>query len=264
MAAAASTRNEASVVVTNRYGWRPDLPDHRDFRLAASPLAALPERVDLRLLCPPPFDQGGIGSCTANAIANAHIFAQMKQGGTPLFEPSRLFTYFSAREYENSTESDAGCSIRDGMKSIVRQGVCPEVDWPYLEGRFRLRPPSSAYVNALNHQGITYRRIQQNLTDMRSCLAGGFPFVFGFTVYESFESDAVAASGLLGMPSASEAVVGGHAVLCVGYNNVSRRFLIMNSWGKDWGYHGYFAMPYGYLTDSGLASDFWTLSLVEV
>jgi C1A family cysteine protease len=110
---------------------------------------------------------------------------------------------------------------------------------------------------------VLYQRLVQNLNQMRGCLAAGFPFVFGFTVYESFESQEVADTGVMPMPASGEKVLGGHAVLVVGYDDASERFRVRNSWGTGWGQAGYFTMPYAYLTDSGLSSDFWTLRIVK-
>lgn len=98
---------------------------------------------------------------------------------------------------------------------------------------------------------------------MKACLAEGFPFVFGFTVYESFEGEKIESSGRLELPGAEEKCTGGHAVLAVGYNDKSRRFLVRNSWGDDWGLKGYFSMPYDYLLNPDLADDFWTIRMVE-
>lgn len=245
-----------------RFGWIPDLPDHRDFQRVPSLLKALPERVDLRPKCPPVLDQEDIGSCTANAISNAHRFDQMKQGVASPIQPSRLFTYWNARAHENTVESDSGCMIRDGFRSIVQQGVPSEEEWPYITGRFRETPPPAAYRAALDHQALVYRRVSQSIQDMQSCLAEGFPFVFGFTVYEHFDSD-VANDYIANMPLAGAGVLGGHAVLCVGYDAPRRLFIIQNSWGTDWGYHGFFGMPYAYATDPDLSSDFWMMSVVE-
>jgi C1A family cysteine protease len=103
-------------------------------------------------------------------------------------------------------------------------------------------------------------RVTRDLRQMKGCLADGFPFVFGFSVYDSFESDAVATTGVV--PKPTESLLGGHAVLAVGYDDASSRFLVRNSWGKGWGLPkipGYFTLPYGFVQSRGLSADFWTL-----
>jgi C1A family cysteine protease len=248
-----------------RFGWIPDLPDHRD-HVYSAPLmivTALPPKADLRPKCPPVVDQGQLGSCTANAIGNAHLFGQMKQGQPGPFLPSRLFIYYNERVMEGTVNSDAGAMIRDGIKSVANQGACPEKLWPYQINKFTKKPSAACYKEALKHQALSYSRVTQNLAQMKGCLASGYPFVFGFTVYESFQSAAVAKTGTVPMPGQGEAVLGGHAVLAVGYDDTKLRFIVMNSWGTGWGSKGYFTIPYGYLTDSDLAADFWTIRIVE-
>jgi len=243
------------------YGWRPDLPDHRDHAYAAprKPRAGLPAKVDLRgANMPPVWDQGSLGSCTAHAIGAALVFESAK-AGKPAFMPSRLMIYFEEREVEGTIESDAGAEIRDGIKCVKDQGACDEVLWPYDESRFALKPSSTAYTAALAHEALSYQRVGQNHEQLRGCLADGHPFVFGFTVYESFESLAVAKSGSASLPKRGESAVGGHAVLAVGYDDARQRYLIRNSWGADWGIKGYFTLPYAYVTNNNLADDFWTL-----
>jgi C1A family cysteine protease len=243
----------------------PDLPDHRDL-LYSAPLAALaitPAKIDLRPQCPPVYDQGALGSCTGNAIAGAHQFAQIKEGQVSPFVPSRLFIYYNERVMEHTVNSDAGAMIRDGIKSISKEGVCPEPMWPYVIAKFTNKPPANCYAEAKNHQAVQYRRIVRTLPQMKACLAEGYPFVYGFTVYESFESAAVAKSGVVPMPLPSESVLGGHAVLAVGYDDSKHVFIVRNSWGTSWGMKGYFTMPYAYLMDDNLSDDFWTVRMVE-
>jgi C1A family cysteine protease len=248
-----------------RYGWIPDLPDQRDFAYAAprAALAALPPSMDLRPGCPPVYDQGQLGSCTANAIAAAIEFDQMKQKQAAPFVPSRLFVYYNERVIEGTIKQDAGAMIRDGVKSVNRLGAPPEPLWPYTIARFAQKPPTAAYKEASKHQVLSYQRVARDLAQMRGCLASGYPFVFGFTVYDSFESAAVAKSGVLNMPGGGEQTVGGHAVLAVGYTDAAQRFVVRNSWGPGWGQKGYFTIPYAYLMSATLASDFWTLTTVE-
>lgn len=249
-----------------RYGWVADQPDQRDFRYAAgrATVAQLPPSVDLTGQCPMVYDQGQLGSCTANAIGGAFEFEQDKQNKAADFMPSRLFIYYNERVIENTVGSDSGAQIRDGIKSVNQQGVCPETLWPYEITRFTQKPSDACYQAAQQHQAVSYQRVQRNIQQMKGCLAEGYPFVLGFTVYESFESPEVAKTGILNMPVQTEKEVGGHAVVAVGYDDAQGRFRIRNSWGASWGRGGYFTMPYQYLLDENLSDDFWTIRLVEM
>ena len=248
-----------------RYGWISDIPDHRD-QLYSAPVAGiqkLPPKADLTASCPPVYDQGQLGSCTANAIAAAIQFDQLKQKAPNVFEPSRLFIYFNERTIEGTVASDSGAQIRDGIKSVVGQGVCPESMWPYDITKFAIKPPPNCFTDATKNLVVLYQRIIPNLNQIRGCLASGYPFVFGFTVYESFESTTVAKTGHAPLPAPNEAQVGGHAVMAVGYDDSNQWLIVRNSWGNSWGMRGYFTMPYAYVTNPQLASDFWTIRSVE-
>lgn len=246
------------------YGWIPDLPDHRDHLYAAPArvLGALPTSVDLRPQCPAVYDQGQLGSCTANAIGAAIQFDRMKQNISD-FTPSRLFVYYNERVIEGTVESDSGAQIRDGIKSVADRGAGPESGWPYDITKFAQKPPASAYEDALKDRAVSYQRVVRTLSQMKGCLASGFPFVFGFAVYESFESQQVADTGHAPMPAHGDAQIGGHAVMAVGYEDANQWFVIRNSWGSGWGMQGYFTLPYAYLTEAGLSSDFWTIRLIS-
>jgi C1A family cysteine protease len=248
-----------------RYGWIPDLPDQRDrmFAAPAPTLRALPPRVDLRSGCPPIYNQGALGSCTANAIAGALQFDQIKQGQADRFTPSRLFIYYNERVIEGTVDEDSGAMLRDGIKTVAKQGAPHEPLWPYVVAKFRSRPAAAAYKDAAKHQALLYQRLPRTIDQIRGCLADGYPFVFGFSVYESFESAAVARTGTVPMPAPREVLLGGHAVLAVGYDEPSQRIVARNSWGATWGDDGYFTMPYAYLLDGGLSDDFWTVRAVE-
>ena len=247
-----------------RYGWRPDLPDHRDLLFSAplGTVGALPPSADLREGCPPVYDQGQLGSCTANAIGGAIEFVQMKEQLSSVFLPSRLFIYYNERSIEGTEGTDSGAQIRDGVKSVATQGACPETSWPYDIAKFADKPSDECYTEAKQDLIKQYLRLPQQLAQMKGCLASGYPFVFGFTVYDSFESEEVAQSGHLLLPGPTESVVGGHAVMAVGYEDASQCFLIRNSWGPNWGMQGYFTMPYAYLMSQSLSSDFWTIRMV--
>jgi C1A family cysteine protease len=247
-----------------RFGWIPDLPDHRDYLYAAPVpmLQALPTSIDLTAQCPPIYDQGQLGSCTANAIAGAIQFEEIKQNLPQVITPSRLFIYYNERVIEHTVDSDSGAMLRDGIKSVAQQGACPEEEWPYDIAQFQQKPGTNCYEDALQHKVKLYQRVAQNLNQMKGCLASGYPFVVGFSVYESFETPQVAQTGHVPLPQSTEQQIGGHAVVAVGYDDANQWFICRNSWGTNWGMNGYFTMPYAYLTNSDLSSDFWTIRLV--
>lgn len=247
------------------FGWKPELPDLRDV-LYQSPriisALSLPSSVDLTKLCPPVYDQGSLGSCVANAIGAAYQIAQTKQGKQSKM-PSRLFIYYNARVLIGTTKYDSGSTLRDGIKTVAKQGVALEELWPYNIPQFTKKPTIKVYNAATKALVTSYSKLTNtNLNQLKSCLAEGFPFVFGFTVYDYFESQEMAKTGELKLPNISENVLGGHAVIAVGYDDAKQSFLVRNSWGSKWGINGYFWMPYTYITNPKLASDFWTIRIV--
>ena len=253
-----------AVRTQKRYGWRPDHPDMRDYLLAVEPAKALPRRVSLRSQMPPVYDQGQLGSCTANSIGAILEFNELKQGETVAAPPSRLFIYYNERAMEGTISQDSGAEIRDGIKSVAQLGAPPETSWPYVITKFARKPPARAYKTALKHQAIRYARVAQTDMGIQNVLAAGYPISFGFTVYESFESD-VGSDGIVPMPEPGEATLGGHAVVAVGYKQIRRQlyFECRNSWGPDWGDNGYFWLPAIYVTSRSLAQDFWVIEQVE-
>jgi C1A family cysteine protease len=243
-----------------KYGWIRDLPDHRDFKYTTIMQSGkLPSKIDLREVFPEVYNQGELGSCTAQAIAAAIQFEHIKNHNIK-FNPSRLFIYYNERLLEGTVNFDNGALIRTGVKTVSKHGACDELLQPYVIKDFKKKPPQLCYQEAKNDKVIEYYRLNQNLSQLKNCLAQGYPFVFGFTVYENI--DLVGKDGILNLPELSYSVLGGHAVLCVGYDDDSKRFIVRNSWGKDWGDNGYFYMPYTYLTDLELSADFWTIRQV--
>jgi C1A family cysteine protease len=140
--------------------------------------------------------------------------------------------------------------------------VCKEQAWPYLIERFTSKPPAHCYKDALKCRAVSYQRVVRSLDQLRGCLAAGFPFVMGISVYDSFESAEVAQSGVVPMPSRKEALLGGHACLCVGYRNDTKKWIFRNSWSEQWGDKGYGYLDYQYLLNQGLSGDFWTVRFV--
>lgn len=255
----------APVRSVKKMGWVPDLPDHRDKVLALSEAKTrnLPAFVDLRpaeLFAI--YDQGHLGSCTANAICGAFHFAQVKEG-KKAFTPCRLFVYYNERAMEGNIDTDSGAQIRDGIKSVNKVGVCKETMWPYVIEKFTVHPPKECYCAAKHNTATKYARVPQKLEDLRGCINEGFPFVFGFMVFSSFMTKEVATSGYMTMPQIYDSILGGHAVMAVGYDDKKKHFIIRNSWGQDWGDNGYFYMPYDFMCMPLLVQDIWAIQFVS-
>lgn len=248
-----------------RYGWKPDLPDIRDTYHSVHLITEnLPSCVDLRATnMPPVYDQGHLGSCTANAIAGALHYDELKQSLPNVAAPSRLFIYYNERDMEGNVGTDSGAAIRDGIQSVHTQGYCNETTWPYDITRFTQKPSTACYTEALQHTTLEYKRVKQDMNNIRAVLASGFPVVYGFTVYESFESAETARTGVVSMPHKKESVLGGHAILAVGYDDDKKHVIFRNSWGEGWGDKGYGYMPYDYISNEDLADDFWTVVKVR-
>jgi len=251
-----------------KWGWKRDLPDNRDriLRFDLAFKAGLPSSIDLR---PkehfPIYDQGHLGSCTANALGGAFHYAQIRQG-LPGFVPSRLFIYYNERSLEGSVAEDAGAYIRDGVKTMCKEGVCNEVLWPYIESQLTTKPSQAAYEMAAQNRAKEYARVPQTLDDMKATIAAGFPFAFGFVVFKSFMSQMTASTGRVTMPvlcCGCDEALGGHAVLACGYDQEREVFIVRNSWGEAWGDAGYFYLPYEYMENEELVSDLWAMKVVE-
>jgi C1A family cysteine protease len=239
-----------------RYGWRPELPDYRDYLYSTiQPKISLPKKVDLRTICSKVENQEELGSCTAQAIVGGLEFLECKNR-TNFYDISRLFIYYNERVLENSVNEDAGAMIRDGIKTLVRWGYCSEVLCPYITKDFAKKPSIKAYNEAKRHIISSYHKVL-NLKEMLKCLAEGYPVVFGIMVYEGFTTEEATKTGIINMPEANESPIGGHAILAVGYNQETQRIIFRNSYGESWGDSGYGTLPYEYINK--LANDFWTI-----
>uniref|UniRef100_A0A1X7SZ67 Peptidase C1A papain C-terminal domain-containing protein n=1 Tax=Amphimedon queenslandica TaxID=400682 RepID=A0A1X7SZ67_AMPQE len=263
-------RYHDQMAVVHYYGAKPDRPDYRDQRKKYEQHEIPSERthpnVDLSGYVHHVYDQGDLGSCTANALCSAYGLDLVKQsqttrGGYYYFDPSRLFLYYNTREREGNQSKDSGASIRDTVKSMNRKGVCKESEWPYKVWKFKEKPPQSCYDAAVGNNLCKYERLDHNIDQFRACLKDNCPFVFGFNVYASFHN--ISRNGYMPLPSRREQLgepLGYHAVVAVGYDDSRRCIKVLNSWGSRWGDGGYFYMPYEFIKDSSLCFDFWKIS----
>lgn len=247
------------------YGWRRDLPDPRDFTYKLTQPVEI-QSVNLldKYKTPDAYNQYSLGSCTGNGVGFVAHFHLLNTHNLDMM-PSRLFIYYNERVIEGTVAYDNGAAIRDGIKTLNTQGVCSELTWPYNIKEFATKPSKKSYDEALKYIAVEYRRVNgTSKADIVGCLLDGHPVVFGFTVFSGFESEQVAKTGVVNLPTPDESVEGGHCVVIVGYDKPTDRFIIRNSWGTSWGQKGYFTMPAAYVNNPQLAADFWIVSKINV
>ncbi|MDH5714447.1 MAG: cysteine protease [Candidatus Aminicenantes bacterium] len=284
-------------------GWLPEYPDFRDYTVETEEVTprltrlkqksvkdmltkvgvSEPEKIripnsrDLREWCPPVENQGALGSCTANAGVALMEYYERRAFDRHI-DASRLFLYKATRNLLHWT-GDRGAFLRTTMAAMVLFGVPPEEYWPYVIEDFDNEPSSFCYAFAENYQALQYFRLDPPgtpedflLKRVKSLLAFGLPLMFGFTVFSSIEQ--AWNDGKIPYPCRGERILGGHAVVAVGYDNAMKiknttcgiektgALLIRNSWGTRWGDKGYGWLPYEYVL-RGLAIDWWSLLKME-
>jgi C1A family cysteine protease len=242
-----------------KYHWIKDKIDTRDhpYQLTNTAQSNI---VDLRQYCSSIEDQGKLGSCTGNAIAGAIELLHKRQSRT--LDISRLFIYYYERKFIGTVNYDSGAYIRDGIKACYTYGAPTENLWPYNISKFKMQPHKTAIVDALKRKVTSYQRAL-DFNQVIDSITSGYPVTIGFNVYSSFDSPAVAKTGIMPYPNVNkERLLGGHAVLIVGYNKTNNTFIVRNSWGTRWGDKGYFYMPFEVIQNNRMSSDFWVIKSI--
>jgi C1A family cysteine protease len=248
-----------------KYGWKPQVPDHRDKKYGYTfSKQDLPRYVDYRHLCTVIEDQGQTNSCTGHGTTSAMElrFNLATREGKTVFKDSlflsRMFVYYNARKQSIfGRVYDQGAFIRDAVKGAFKIGVCLEEVYPFAIADINKKPTSAAFLNAPKHKLQEYLAVE-NLEELKLSLANEHPVVFGFTVYPSFELESTLKTGIVPFPSQDEKPIGGHCVYACGYDDQNQWVICGNSYGETWGDKGFFYLPYSFF-EKGLASDMWSI-----
>lgn len=247
-------------MITRGKGCRRDVKDPRDheFKFKAARVH-VPAEVDLRKWMPPILDQGEIGSCVSHSITSA-LRWHLRRAGAAYDPLSRLQVYYYARYLEKTILEDAGCEIRNGIKSVQKFGAAKEDLWPYIENKFTIEPPDEVKRLGMLWTSLTYERVPVGVNSLKVALAEGFPVVIGISLFDSFESGDVEKTGIVPFPDIeNESMTGGHAMLCVGYGQKPGYFTVANSWSEEWGDKGYCYIPEKYIGSPKFGSDYWII-----
>jgi len=245
-----------------QHGVAREVTDHRDQHYTPPHPGGMkfPRAVDLRPAEWPVWEQGGLNSCTAQAICAAYQLMLIRERVPKAYDPSRLFLYYNERAIEGKVDDNAPVYMRDGMKTVRRTGVCAEAQWPYVEKRYAERPPEPCFTAAQEHRAVSYLKVKQDLKHIKHCLAEGYPVTIALVLYYSDDRQALPLDGNLLVPDpAKETPCGGHAMLLVGYDDARERFLVRNSHGGTWGQKGYGTLPYAYALNPDWADSLWTI-----
>jgi C1A family cysteine protease len=252
-----------------------DKLDHRD-HLAAPVGVTLPISGDLSAFLGPVKNQGALGSCTAHAGTELREFLYRKFYSlefdktvpTAQFQLSPLFQYAMERIAEGDFSVDNGAQSRTIFQVMAAHGCCLATQDPYIEADVFVQPTAAQLADATPYQHISYHRCL-TVDIVKSTLANGYCTTVGIPVFNSFESAAVAQTGLVPVPTATDPNIGGHEMLIFGYDDTKNvlghvgAFHVRNSWGEGWGEQGNCWIPYDYFTAAPVAGqfDFWTASL---
>jgi len=246
------------------HGYRPGRYDPRDhkFELHVRPIRKPPQAEVNPSVLSIVFDQGDLGSCVANG--NVMLWETVRRIlGNPEVEMSRLWLYAKGRDLEGTPlDEDSGMQVRDALKVMASLGLPHEELWPYDISKFNVEPPAEADADAAQHKILVYRACPSP-DAIKQSIIEGFPVVFGTTLYDSFESDETAQTGIIKAPGPTEAVVGGHCMVIIGYDDQRRLFHLRNSYGTGWGEEGDGWLDYWYF-QSGAAGDAWTVRQEQV
>lgn len=246
---------------SNKLNLKKSTKDRRDY--IVKPKSFTSSFIDLRNKLPPVFDQGTIGSCTANSASSMYSYIYRIMTGK-LTIPSRLYIYYNTRLIMDTIGYDSGASIRNTMKSIAKYGICDEIDWTYFKPNLTVRPFDSCYQEGYARQALSYASIPISISNMKAVLQS-HPFIIGVAIYSSFMTQETTRTGNVPIPNKQkERLLGYHALCVVGYNDKKSVFIVRNSWGIWWGDRGDCYIPYNYLTNPTLAFDAWVLYTVEI
>lgn len=206
---------------------------------AASPIVTGVD-VDLRSFCPPVVQQIA-SNCCAHATSSA-AYATASFGATPIKKPSVAFLYAVARllgdpprEPGQPRLADSGSGLRFMFAGMGKWGLIAEDRW--LEDKVNVVPPDDCWREGENATIASYYRIPDGpgaADGVLAALRRGY-----FPVFAMLTDEKWLGIGAAVWDEPGGKAIGWHAMVVVGYSSTLDAFLVMNSWGKEFGVGGF-------------------------
>jgi C1A family cysteine protease len=181
-------------------------------------------------------DVGNEGSVVGFAIASAMEYQFLKQRNEKL-QVSPRYIYNNIK----LGKGDEGAFINDALNFVKKTGAIKESDWPYRAGEYNNPPPANVQ-NAVHYKIDRWQQIDISVTSLKKYLASGMTVIAGISVYA--KDDDAAKTGILPVHVSNDLINGGHAILIIGYDDKTKLFKFLNSWGSSWGDRGYGYLHY--------------------
>jgi hypothetical protein len=205
-------------------------------------------------------EQGNVDCCVPTCLSTIFYYNMFKQGNTLKFRFSRLFLYYNVRKFYDETSDDNGARIIDCIKILKNKGATPEMTHPYHEKFIYDKPNEISYKLAKYCKLLGFKQLKSS--EINKNLLLNNLVICGIKVYDNFNNKNSIKTGKILNPTSNNELIGGHSIIIVGFNDITKEYTFLNSWGKAWGDDGFGYIQYDYIHNSELTDEFFILTKI--